>query len=167
MPLEPFLGCAVFPRRNLSQKPKRLKQALLRVPPPYRVLARRDLAVRRRSSHRLLSWAFCPFSTCGIGGPLSAGRRPARFGPPAGFGYPPDGLLPPRPRRPCFMPAALLGFTLRSLPLSQSTPTSPSGCTHMPFRLALRPSTRRRTGPPDCSFWASTLARVPCGRAKV
>jgi hypothetical protein len=40
---------------------------------------------------------------------------PARFGPPAGFGYPLGGLLPAQPRRPCFMPAALLGLALQRL----------------------------------------------------
>lgn len=34
----------------------------------------------------------------------------ARYVPPSGFGYPLDGLLPPSPCRPCFMPAALMGF---------------------------------------------------------
>jgi hypothetical protein len=43
----------------------------------------------------------------------------ARYVPPAGFGYPLGGLLPPSPCRLCFTPAALLGFTLRSLPLPQ------------------------------------------------
>lgn len=44
---------------------------------------------------------------------------PARYGPPAGFGYPLDGLRPPNPCRFYFTPAALLGFSLRSFPLSQ------------------------------------------------
>jgi hypothetical protein len=39
---------------------------------------------------------------------------PARYGPPSGFGYPLDGLRPSRPCRLYFVPAALLGFTLRS-----------------------------------------------------
>jgi hypothetical protein len=44
---------------------------------------------------------------------------PARYVPPSGFGYPLDGLLPPSPCRFCFAPAALLGFALRSFPLSR------------------------------------------------
>lgn len=44
---------------------------------------------------------------------------PARYGPPPGFGHPLDSLRPPGPRRPCFVPAALLGFSLRSVPLSK------------------------------------------------
>jgi hypothetical protein len=39
--------------------------------------------------------------------------------PPSGFGYPLDGLLLPSPCRVCFAPTALLGFTLRSFPLSK------------------------------------------------
>jgi hypothetical protein len=35
--------------------------------------------------------------------------------PPSGFGYPRDGLLPSQPGRFCFIPAALMGFALRSL----------------------------------------------------
>jgi hypothetical protein len=45
--------------------------------------------------------------------------QPARYVPPSGFGYPLDGLLPSVPCRSYFIPAALLGFTLRSLPLSE------------------------------------------------
>jgi hypothetical protein len=42
-----------------------------------------------------------------------------RYVPPSGFDYPLGGLLPPSPRRFCFAPTALLGFTLRSFPLPQ------------------------------------------------
>jgi hypothetical protein len=44
---------------------------------------------------------------------------PARHVPPSGFGYPLGGLHPSIPCRFCFAPAALLGFTLRSVPLSK------------------------------------------------
>jgi len=44
---------------------------------------------------------------------------PARSVPPSGFDYPLDGLLPAVPRRFCFAPAALLGFTLRSFLLPE------------------------------------------------
>jgi hypothetical protein len=40
------------------------------------------------------------------------------WGPPPGFGYPPDGLRPSVPGRSCFIPAALLGFPLRSSALT-------------------------------------------------
>jgi len=47
------------------------------------------------------------------------GLSTSRYVPPAGFGYPLGGLLLPSPCRVCFAPTALLGFTLRSVPLSQ------------------------------------------------
>jgi len=72
------------------------------------------------AADRLLSWAFVPYSTSGIKDPLAAGS-PARYVPPSGFGYPPDGLRPSIPCRFCFTPAALMGFTLRSFLLSKGT----------------------------------------------
>jgi hypothetical protein len=57
----------------------------------------------------------------------------ARYVPPSGFGYPLDGLLPPSPRRFYFTPAALLGFTLRSFPLSKGIRSFPGRSTHLPF----------------------------------
>jgi hypothetical protein len=59
-----------------------------------------------------------PYSTSGIGGPLTAGL-PTYFVPPSGFGYPLDGFLPSIPCRSCFVPAALMGFTLRSFLLAE------------------------------------------------
>ena len=44
---------------------------------------------------------------------------PAHYVPPSGFGYPLDGLLPSDPCQLCFTPTALLGFALRSFPLSE------------------------------------------------
>jgi hypothetical protein len=61
---------------------------------------------------RLLSWALVPFSTSRIEGPPNAGM-PTRYVPPSGFGYPLDGFLPSVPCRSFFIPAALMGFTLR------------------------------------------------------
>jgi hypothetical protein len=58
-----------------------------------------------------------------------------RAHPPAGFVYPLDGFIPPKPGRFCFTPAALLGFALRSFPLS------------------LRCSVRFRPSGPTCQFF--------------
>jgi hypothetical protein len=71
---------------------------------------------------------------------------PTRYVPPSGFGYPPDGLLPSIPCRFSFAPAALLGFTLRSVPLSKGI----RGCYHPDgptYRFAHRCSRRRSDGP--------------------
>jgi hypothetical protein len=66
---------------------------------------------------------------------------PARYVPPSGFGYPLDGFLPSAPCRFCFTPAALLGFTLRSFPLSKGIRcvTAPNAPT---YRSACRCSRR-------------------------
>jgi hypothetical protein len=71
---------------------------------------------------------------------------PARHVPPSGFGYPLGGLLPSIPRRFFFTPAALLGFTLRSVSLSKGirghySPDEPT------YRSACRCSRRRSVGP--------------------
>jgi len=52
---------------------------------------------------------------------------PARHLPSSGFGYPRDGLLPRGPSRPCFMPAAPMGFSLRSVLLGRDFPASSAG----------------------------------------
>jgi hypothetical protein len=56
-------------------------------------------------SHGLL----LPSAHPGLGGPLPRVCL-TRYVPPSGFGHPLGGFLPPDPRRPCFVPAALLGF---------------------------------------------------------
>jgi hypothetical protein len=114
-----FLGCVVFLRGAASISVKRPLRPLceFRVPPAY-CPTRPSPST---AADRLLSWAFAPFSTHGIGGPLAAGRARARYGPPSGFGYPLGGLRPPSPCRFCFTPAALLGFALRSFLLPEGT----------------------------------------------
>jgi hypothetical protein len=54
-----------------------------------------------------------------VRGSTAAGFASARYVPPSGFGYPLGGLLPPSPCRPCLVPAALLGFALRSFLLPE------------------------------------------------
>jgi hypothetical protein len=114
-----FLGCVVFRRRAALASVKRPSRPLceFRVPPAYcptRPSPSAAAGVR-------LSGAFVPFSTRGIGGPLTTGGASARYGPPSGFGYPRGGLRPPSPCRFCFTPAALLGFALRSFLLPKGT----------------------------------------------
>jgi hypothetical protein len=112
---------------------------------------------------RLLSWAFAPFSTLRIKGPLAAGL-PTRYVPPSGFGYPLDGLLPLVPGRFCFTPAALLGFTLRSFLLPKGIRGFRPGSTHLPFNPAVFPPLKRRAGPMGPGFWALTLSEAPNDR---
>jgi hypothetical protein len=87
---------------------------------------------------------------------------PARYVPPAGFGYPLGGLLPLRPCRPFFIPAALLGFTLRSFLLSEGIRRVSAGKgphTVSPVGYPVRRS--ERAGPTGRGFWASTLPGIP------
>jgi len=81
----------------------------------------------------------------------SRGPKPARYVPPSGFGYPRGGFNPSSPCPPCFMRAALLGFTLRSFLLPEDClnvsaqaypPTVASG--GMPATEAASPPAGRR-----------------------
>jgi hypothetical protein len=87
---------------------------------------------------------------------------PARYVPPSGFGYPLDGLLPRLPRRFCFAPAALLGFTLRSVSSREVLPTFPPGMSHLPFSLAVVPSAEAVGRPDEPRFLGSIPHKSPC-----
>jgi hypothetical protein len=88
----------------------------------------------------------------------------AHFVPPSGFEYPLGGFLPSNPSRPCFMPTALMGFTLRSVPPLEGTRVFPPARTHLPFRLAVNPLPEQQAGPPSPGSWASALPGIPCAR---
>jgi hypothetical protein len=104
-----------------------------------------------------------PYSTCGIEGPPARGL-PAFRVTPSGFGYPLDVFLPSNPCRFCFTPAALLGFTLRSVPLSKGIRKFPAGMTHVPLTTNQKApeSTSQLATPVSglCSFRES-LATTP------
>jgi len=68
---------------------------------------------------------------------------PARYVPPSGFGYPLDGLLPSDPGRSCFVPAAPMGFPLRSVLLTEGDPAVSGGMNPRTVSLAGIPSTRK------------------------
>jgi len=113
------------------------------------------------AADQLLSWVSLPYSTWGIEGPLVAGVA-ARHVPPSGFDYPLDGLLPSMPCQSCFVPAALLGFALRSLLLLKGNRVV-SDSEEPTYRwLVCIPSCRSTgAGLTSCDFWALTLSRVP------
>jgi hypothetical protein len=98
----------------------------LRLKHPCRNLA--EAVSRRGPSHGL-----CFPTALAESKSLSAVGLPAGRGTPSGFGHPLDVLLPSKPRRFCFAPAALLGFTLRSVPLSQGNRRFPARMTHLPL----------------------------------
>ena len=86
-----------------------------------------------------------------------------RYVPPSGFGYPLDGFLPPGPRRPCFMPTALLGFRpSEPSSLKRHPERFRSGRTRLPFPWPLLPRTNPQAGPASRGFRALTLPRAPC-----
>jgi hypothetical protein len=94
----------------------------------------------------------------------SPGHCLARHLPSSGFDYPRDGLLPRLPCPPCFVRAAPMGFTLRSILLAQGRRTFLHDPTRVP---SLRPvaspnrsSTRRQDRRPASGRF---LKRIPCG----
>jgi hypothetical protein len=85
------------------------------------------------------------------------GPKPARYGPPSGFGYPLGGLLPRIPCRFSFTPAALMGFTLRRFPLSRSlTGLSTGRNPHTVFPGSISAARRRQTGLTGRGSWVRT-----------
>lgn len=69
---------------------------------------------------------------------------PTRYVPPAGFGYPLDGLRPSTTGRACFIAAAPVGFHPSELsPLARYAPAFLPGWTHASFL----PPLVRRTNP--------------------
>jgi hypothetical protein len=72
------------------------------------------------------------------------------------------------PRRACFIPAALLGFALRSVPLSQGNRAVSAAMNPLAVSPAVATDIRRcRAGPAGRGLWALTLARVPCWTGSV
>jgi hypothetical protein len=111
------LGCAGFSRRSPLLTVRQAVEPSLRVPPSTRVLPSEIQPVGRSPPTPLLGFASLQHMQ---GSKVHLPRAlPARYVPPAGFGYPLGGLRPSSPGRLCFAPAALLGFTLRSLLLPQ------------------------------------------------
>jgi len=107
-------------------------------------------------TERPLSWASCSLQHLEDLKVHCPRVLPARYVPPSGFDHPLDGLLPSDPCRFCFAPTALLGFTLRSLPLLRGSRTFPPARTHLPFLLAFLPPPKQWAGPQGRGSWVST-----------
>lgn len=87
--------------------------------------------------------------------------------PPSGFGYPPDGFLPPRPGRPCFVPTALMGFPLRSITTRAALTAFPPQPTHPPFLPSLHTRTEMRAVTPGRGPWVLIRTSNPTARTGV
>ena len=92
----------------------------------------------------------------------SRGLSPAHHVPPSGFGYPHDGLLPSKPCRFCFAPAALLGFALRSFLLAAGN-RAVSDSEEPTYRSLVCIPLHRSAGAGSTSrgFWALTQPASP------
>lgn len=127
-----FLGCVAFPESPPPVTVKRPTDPLFEFHLPLESCPTKPS--RPTAVSQLLSWTFTPFSTCKRRRSTLVRALPARLVTPSGFGYPLDALLSPTPGRFCFTPAALMGFTLRSFPLSKRHPSRfRPGPTRLPF----------------------------------
>jgi hypothetical protein len=84
---------------------------------------------------------------------------PTRYVPPSGFGYPLGGFLPRVPRRFCFTPAALLGFSLRRFPLPQGFHGVSAGKNPHTVTPHVTPAPKCRTGQVGLGFWVRTFRK--------
>jgi hypothetical protein len=111
-----FPGFVVFPWRTTLATVKRTANPLVELGLPVS-LTQQNLADQPKPVSPSLG---LPFPSAHEEPQVHLPRAlPARYVPPSGFGYPLDGFLPAIPRRFCFAPAALLGFTLRSFLLPE------------------------------------------------
>jgi hypothetical protein len=125
----PYLGCAVFPDRGPPIVVQAISFILSSSCAFLQSFTQSTLAVRPQPVGSSLGLSF-PSAHVRIEDPLFVSLAGTHWGPPSGFGYPRDGLRPSIPGRSCFIPAALLGFPLRSSALTG------------------RPNVIERTGPP-------------------
>lgn len=81
---------------------------------------------------------FCSLQHLKIRKSTCRGSSTSRYVPPSGFGYPHDGLLLPNPRRPCFVPTALMGLHPSKLfPLERYPPAFPPRMNPLAVPLAV------------------------------
>jgi hypothetical protein len=119
-------------RVQLSER----QQTLVGLRPPYGVLPSNFQSVRRSGQTPLMDFRSLQHVQVSAIAFLCREIPTLPAHPPAGFDYPLDGFIPPKPGRSFFIPAALLGFALRSFPLS------------------LRCSVRFHPSAPTCQFFA-------------
>jgi hypothetical protein len=93
---------------------------------------------------------------------------PARHLPPSGFGYPLDGLLPRAACRPCFMPAAPVGFFLRSLLLAAGSLSRYRECSpRFPLPQAELDRPKSAQPRPEARIPGTSCLQVPCHSSRV
>jgi len=159
----PFLGLVVFRSRHRPKLRKPLARCLSSGCAFLQSLTRLILA---EAEPRHLSWALRSLQHVQDSRVHDSRACHTRYGPPSGFDYPPDGLPPSNPGRPCFVPTALVGFVTpfgafssRKVP-EVRWPLSEPACRWS----TLAPDSRRNglAGRDDFDFRASTLPRIPC-----
>jgi hypothetical protein len=102
----------------------------------------------RRGGYATPLVGFCSLQHMPDSGVHSSRVCLARLVPPSGFGYPLDGLLPPGPGQPCFMPTALLGFRPSELsPHRRVSRTSPSEMNPRAVSLTAAPADESASRP--------------------
>ena len=83
---------------------------------------------------------------------------PARYVPPSGFGYPPDGLLPFNPWPVFFHTDSAHGINPSKLSPLERPPTAlPVEKTHLLFFLLIITPPKQWAGTADRSFWVFTF----------
>jgi hypothetical protein len=142
---------AVFPAASPSRRFNPPRRSSPAVPLSYRACSRRPR--REPEGRSRLSWGSVPFSAISPGSPLAAGASQV----PATFrlqGFAPSCRLPPpRASRACFIPEALMGFTLQGLPLPRSRTAFPAArCPPGVGVTGALPTDLESVGPADRRF---------------
>jgi hypothetical protein len=135
------------------------QQTLVGLRPPYGVLPSNFQPVRRSGQATLMDFRSLQHVQISAIAFLCQDIPSIPAHPPAGFAYPLDGFIPPKPGRSFFIPAALMGFALRSFPLPLRCPVRfrPSGPT---CQLFVRFTTPHKAARPARTTVASGLRPV-------
>jgi len=156
-----FLGCVAFSAQAAPPTVKRAVRPLFEFRRPPESCPTRPS--QPAAANRHLSWAFAPYSTRGIGGPLATGfacplRSVLRVWLPS------RRLTPSEPLPVFFRTGGALGIRPSELPpLGRYPPRFRGGRTHVPFHPSVFPPPKRWAGPTGRGSWALTLPGVPGG----